>query len=224
MADKATETDKTKTRGPRPRGSVRPAMVQAGLELARAGGPDAVILREVTRNVGVVPNAAYRHFADREALLAAVRDEALSMLGLRMADGMNRVSAGPGTEQGARLRLRAVGTAYLAFAREEPGLFDTAFTSAHPHPSTDASPDRQTPFRHLQAALDNLVEAGVLAPERKPVIEYPIWAAVHGMAALLRGPLELVTDRDKRKLEAQALDFIGLAVGREAEPAGTRGA
>jgi AcrR family transcriptional regulator len=222
MADHATDSDKTRTRGPRPRGSVRPAMVQAGLELARAGGPDAVVLREVTRLVGVVPNAAYRHFSDREALLAAIRDEALSMLALRMADGMNHVSAGPQTEQGAGLRLRAVGKAYLAFAREEPGLFDTAFTSAHPHPSTDRPSDRQTPFDHLQAALDNLVEAGVLAPERKPVIEYPIWATVHGMATLLRGPLEPLTDREKRKLEAQALDFIGSAVGPEAEPAGAR--
>src|SRR6516165_9120279 len=59
----------------RPPGGVRTALVEAGLDLARTGGPDAVVLREVTRQVGVVPNAAYRHFADRDALLAAVRDE-----------------------------------------------------------------------------------------------------------------------------------------------------
>src|SRR5579859_5210102 len=125
MADKATEMDNPKSRGRRPRGSVRRGMIEAGISLARTGGPDAVVLREVTRAVGVVPNAAYRHFTDREALLAAVRDEALSLLAQRMVDGMNQVAAGPHTEQGARLRLRAVGKAYLAFAREEPGLFDT---------------------------------------------------------------------------------------------------
>src|SRR5260221_4010048 len=64
-------------RGPRPRGTVRAALIEAGLELARSGGPDAVVLREVTRIVGVVPNAAYRHFADRDAFLAAVRDAAV---------------------------------------------------------------------------------------------------------------------------------------------------
>ncbi|MGC1566066.1 MAG: hypothetical protein WA794_08620, partial [Trebonia sp.] len=47
----------------RPRGAVRDGLVAAGLELARAGGPEAVVLREATRMVGVVPNAAYRHFA-----------------------------------------------------------------------------------------------------------------------------------------------------------------
>src|ERR1044071_502797 len=83
---------------PRPRGAVRSALVAAGLELARSGGPDAVVLREVTRMVGVVPNAAYRHFADRDAFLAAVRDEAVRTLAHRMADGMNKVRAGAHTQ------------------------------------------------------------------------------------------------------------------------------
>src|ERR671936_3027385 len=81
--------DRTGTRRRRPRGAVRDGLVAAGLELARAGGPDAVVLREATRMVGVVPNAAYRQFADRDALLAAVRDEAVRQLAQRMGDGMS---------------------------------------------------------------------------------------------------------------------------------------
>ena len=50
-------------RGRRPRGAVRDGLVAAGLELARTGGPDAVVLREATQMVGVVPNAAYRHLS-----------------------------------------------------------------------------------------------------------------------------------------------------------------
>src|SRR3954463_14754447 len=121
-------------RGRRPRGTVRPALVDAGLELARAGGPDAVVLREVTRMVGVVPNAAYRHFADRDALLAAVRDEAVGVLARRMGARRSQVRAGPPTPTGARLRLQAVGTSYLEFARTEPGLFATAFAATDHHP------------------------------------------------------------------------------------------
>ncbi|MDQ6716487.1 MAG: TetR/AcrR family transcriptional regulator, partial [Actinomycetota bacterium] len=52
-------------------GDLRRALVLAATSLARAGGPDAVVLREVTRQVGVSANAAYRHFADRDALLEA---------------------------------------------------------------------------------------------------------------------------------------------------------
>ena len=202
--------ERTARRGPRPRGTVRSALVDAGLDLARSGGPDAVVLREVTRMVGVVPNAAYRHFSDRDALLAAVRDEAVKELAARMAARMSQVRAGPHTPTGARLRLRAVGEAYLEFARTEPGLFDTAF-AAPDHPAHEGT-DEPTPLDHLQAALDNLVSAGILASDRRPDIEYPIWASVHGLAVLLRGPLQSLPDREKARLEAEMLAFIGAAV------------
>ena len=57
--------------GPRARstyrhGDLRRALLDAGIQLARTGGPDAVVLREATRRAGVVPNAAYRHFASRQ--------------------------------------------------------------------------------------------------------------------------------------------------------------
>src|ERR1700760_1473633 len=74
----------------RPRGAVRDGLVSAGLELARTGGPDAVVLREATRMVGVVPNAAYRHFADRDELLAAVSAAAMRELAARMAASVAR--------------------------------------------------------------------------------------------------------------------------------------
>src|SRR5919198_6624043 len=98
----------------RPRGVVRAALVAAGLELARTGGPEAVVLREATRTVGVVPNAAYRHFADRDELLAAVCTAALRELADRMAAGIARVRGKYGDAAAARRRLRAIGQAYLA--------------------------------------------------------------------------------------------------------------
>jgi AcrR family transcriptional regulator len=161
--------------------------------------------------VGVVPNTAYRHFADRDALLAAVRDEAVRELARRMANRMSEVRAGPHTPTGARLRLRAVGQAYLEFARQQPGLFDTAFAATDDHPPSEGTYE-PGPFDHLQSALDNLVEAGILAPARRPDIEYPTWATVHGLAVLLRGPLHSLTERDKTHLENQVLAFIGAAV------------
>lgn len=194
----------------RPRGAVRSALVQAGLALARSGGPDAVVLREVTRVVGVAPNAAYRHFADRDALLAAVRDEAVRELARRMSDRMNEVRAGPHTPTGARLRFGAVGTAYLDFARTEPGLFDTAYATTE-HPPAPGTGD-PVPMELLQSALDNLVAAGLLEPARRPAVEFPTWATVHGTAVLLRGPLSSLPEREKARLEMQALAFIGAAV------------
>jgi AcrR family transcriptional regulator len=215
-ADQTQRRDRPRRHGPRPRGAVRAALIEAGVELARSGGPDAVVLREVTRMVGVVPNAAYRHFADRDALLAAVRDEAVSMLARRIADGMSQARAGAHTPTGARLRLQAVGKAYLEFARTEPGLFDAAFTAPE-HPTRGARGE-PTPLQCLEAALDGLVEAGLLEPARRPNIEYPIWATVHGLATLLRGPLRSLPDHDKTRLETQTLAFIGASLTMSAHP------
>src|SRR5258707_10584482 len=65
-------------------GDLRRALLDAGIALARHGGPEAVVLREATRRAGVVPNAAYRHFASRQELLQAVRAAALSALATAM--------------------------------------------------------------------------------------------------------------------------------------------
>src|SRR5947209_10772041 len=80
----------------RPRGAVRDGLLTAGVELARTGGPGAVVLREAARIVGVVANAAYRHFADRDELLAAVCVEALGALAARMAVVEARMRGGYG--------------------------------------------------------------------------------------------------------------------------------
>jgi AcrR family transcriptional regulator len=200
----------------RPRGAVREGLVAAGLELARAGGPDAVVLREATRMVGVVPNAAYRHFADRDELLAAVCEAAMGELADRMAAGVARVRGQHGDAAAARRRLRAIGVAYLEFAHEEPGLFATAFALPQAHaygaPSDGAEPDR-SPLGQLRTVLDELVDAGVLDRQRRDGIEYPIWSAVHGMAVLAgQGPLRDVPDATRQHLEQLTLAFIGSGV------------
>ena len=170
------------------------------------------MLREATRIVGVVPNAAYRHFADRDELLAAVCAAAIGELADRMADGVAGVPGPSGDPVAAGERLRAVGAAYFAFAREEPGLFATAFAlpQQHTYPTPDqaAGPDR-SPLGRLRAALDELVAAGVLDPRRRPGLEYPIWSTVHGMAVLTgQGPLRDVPEADHRQLEERALAMI----------------
>ncbi len=201
----------------RPRGAVRDGLIAAGLELARTGGPDAVVLREATRMVGVVPNAAYRHFADRDELLTAVCAAAMRELAARMAAGVARVRGKQGDAAAARRRLRAIGTAYLEFARQEPGLFATAFAVPQQHtydaPDGGTGQDR-TPLGQLRTALDELVDAGVLHRQRRDGIEYPIWSAVHGLAVLAgQGPLRNVPDATRHHLEELTFTFIdeGLA-------------
>jgi len=198
--------DEPAPRRRRARGDVRAGLVAAGVELARVGGPDAVVLREATRAVGVVPNAAYRHFADRDELLAAVCAAAMTELADRMAAEIARVRGKRGNPVAAQRRLGAIGSTYLKFAREEPGLFATAFAVPQQHTYSDG----RSPLGLLRAALDELVEAGVLDPHRRVGIEYPVWSIVHGTAVLTgQGPLRDSTDAELRRIEAGILAFIG---------------
>src|ERR1700722_14138191 len=98
-------------------GDLRRALLEAGIELARGGGPDAVVLREATRRAGVVPNAAYRHFGSRQELLQAVRAAALSQAAIAMETELAALPRGRSKAAFARASLRAVGTGYLKFAR-----------------------------------------------------------------------------------------------------------
>jgi len=194
-------------------GDLRRALLEAGIQLARAGGPDAVVLREATRRAGVVPNAAYRHFASRWELLQAVRSAALSALARRMEAELARVPRGASPADAARASLRAIGTAYLRFAQEETGLFHTAFampdeTRGEPI-SAKAGNSGRNPFQLLGAALDRLVDAGVLPPERRPGAEYLAWAAVRGLAMLLtEGPLRRLTYTERDAIGQRLLDMV----------------
>jgi Tetracyclin repressor-like, C-terminal domain len=128
-----------------------------------------------------------------------------------------RVRGEYGEAEAARRRLGVIGAAYLAFAREEPGLFATAFALPQQHaygvPDGGAGPDR-TPLGQLRTALDELVDAGVLDRRRRDGLEYPIWSTVHGLAVLAgAGPLRDVPEAARQRLDELIFAFVqeGLA-------------
>ena len=187
-------------------GDLRNTLLQAAVELARKGGKDAVVLREVTRQAGVAPNAAYRHFSDLNSLLNAAAMAAQAELATYMETELAKLKPGSNKVESALAQLRAVGTGYLKFAQAEPGLFRLAFSenadlSNAANPASTGS-SGLTPFQILSDALDALVEAGQLPKERREAAEFFAWSAVHGLAALMiDGPL--------RGLEAKQAEVIG---------------
>lgn len=194
-------------------GGLREALIDAAVEMAQEGGPDAVVLREATRRSSVSPNAAYRHFADRQDLLDAVSAVAQGMAADRMEEAIASAPITGDDQADARLYLRAAGAGYLAFAREQPGLFRAAFTV--PHDLTEATtPDKagqrgRTPFQILSFALDRLVEAGVLPAERRENAELHAWSSVHGLGMLvIDGPLRGFTDAMVAHATERLLDMV----------------
>lgn len=136
-------------------GNLREALVLAAQELVSAGSLD-FSLREVARRAGVSHSAPYRHFDDREALLAAVAEHGFVELECRLA----------ATEPALSPRARA----YVRFALEQPLRFRLMFAPAH----AASAPVRRA--RRRAVAL--------LARERDPARSELAWAAVHGIASL----------------------------------------
>jgi AcrR family transcriptional regulator len=207
------QSTKSATRSTYRHGDLRRALLEAGIALAQSGGPDAVVLREATRRAGVVPNAAYRHFASRLELLQAVRLAALSRLALSMEAELDALSPTLGSAELAWASLRAIGLGYLHFALSETGLFRTIFAVPFDWPSAPdpakAGSTGLNPFQLLGVALDRMVAADVLPAERRNAAEYLAWSAVHGFAMLvIEGPLHGLSRAQTDTLGRRVVDMV----------------
>lgn len=183
--------------------------MRAGLAIARGHGAEAIVLREATRQAGVTARAAYRHFADREALMLAVAQTALTNMS-------HTITAAQAGAFGGAAMLRGVGEGYIRFALDEPGWFDVAFFAMGDMVagSHDAA-DTPLPYTQLVDALQGLVAERRLRPEDVDAAALTCWSGVHGFATLTsRGPLRAVprveADAKATRLVADLIDAITL--------------
>lgn len=195
-------------------GDLRNALIEAGIQLAADGGPDAVGIRPAARLVGVTHTAAYRHFGDGGELLEAVRDHLLDHLASAMRESISSIPSTGDPATRAVQRLQAIARAYIEVAPSSPGLFRTATSHAGlpPMVTTDARPSG---FGMLVHVLDDLVETGVLAAERRPHADVVAWSAVHGFARLLAdGPLHELPPADREVAAARVIEMISNTYAR----------
>ena len=217
--------DAPATRATYHHGDLRRALLEAGTDLAREGGPDKVVLREATRRVGVSANAAYRHFADRDALLGEVVSRAQARAADVISATMNSVPDDLDAGPRARARFRAVGVGYLRFAMDEPGLFRAAFAVpvdlSRAASAEAAGAGGRTPFQLLSDALDAMVAAEVMSEHERPGAELLAWSAVHGMAMLaLEGPLRDLPPGAVDELAPRLVRMVDLGLGLSDGPGG----
>jgi AcrR family transcriptional regulator len=199
-------------------GDLPNALADAATDLARGGGPEAVVLREAARRVGVSAAAAYRHFVGHGELLQAVKQRAIEALADAMAEGLASGDPVPSPRAEALRRFRNLGLAYVGFARANPGLFHTAFYRADPaagqageagSAEVTARIAETRPYQILAQSLDELVAAGMLDESRRPAAPIAFWSAVHGLATLLvDGPLTALADAEQDWAADRTLDIL----------------
>jgi AcrR family transcriptional regulator len=179
-------------------GDLRNALITEAKKLVERKGMESFALREVSRNVGVSANAAYNHFADKDALLRAVATSGFAELAAQREDARSKASPD------AWSQLNAGAKVYVQFAERRPKLFDLMFSAlgvdSRPSKASDTEPRGRKAYQQLSEALDHLVSSGKLTAQRRAGAESMLWSLIHGLAVLrragaLREPFDVTWER-----------------------------
>ncbi len=146
--------------------------------LATTGDPALVSIRGVADAVGVTSPSIYLHFADKDALLDAVCTDVFAEL-----DAAMLARAAPLTLP--LDRLCAFGLAYVRFAVDHPAHYRLATMDSFSMPTQTDEVLADSAFGHLMATVKQCMDAGVFAPGDPTPIAFEMWAAAHGIAALV---------------------------------------
>ena len=194
-------------------GNLREALIRAALDLIAQKGPAGFTVADAARSAGVSPAAPYRHFRDRDDLMADVARRGSETFEAELANAWDEGRPEP------LAAFERVGRAYLAFARREPALYAAMFESGV---APDAYEDLRQAGERALAILRNGAEAivALLPKEGRPpaaMVALHFWSLTHGIASLFaRG------DAARRKLpmtpeellEAGVLVYLqGLGLG-----------
>ena len=197
-------------------GNLREALVAAALDLIGQKGPAGFTFAEAARQAGVSAAAPYRHFRDRDALMADVARRGFDLFAARMEAARKAGKPAP------LPALQRMGAAYLAFAREEPAYFSAMFECGLPPGYS----------RELQEAGDRAIAplriaceavAATLPPDKRPpamMMALHIWTQSHGIASLFgrgdraRRPLPMAPEDLLEAATLIYLDGLGLHRGK----------
>ena len=159
-------------------GNLRSALIKIGKGILNDEGIEALTLRRVAREAGVSAAAPYRHFKDKQAVLAAISETGFRELCLSIE---NANEGKPGD-------LDAAGRAYLAFSQENPETYRLMFAKQIAR-DAKSHPDLQESSENIFFGLVDVVETGIqsgrIVPANSERLALSAWALFHGIAMLI---------------------------------------
>ena len=190
-------------------GNLREALIRGALALIAEKGPAGFTIADAARSAGVSPAAPYRHFRDRDDLMADVARLGFEEFATRLAAAWN------GGQPDPFRAFENVGKAYLTFAREEPAFYAAMFeagTPAEPAPELRQAGERA--FGVLREASEAICQT--LPKEKRPpagMMALHVWALSHGIASLFGRGRRKTPMSPEELLEAAILVYFqGLGI------------
>ena len=163
-------------------GDLKNALIQAGVEILASKGANGLSLREVAKRAGVSHSAPYAHFADKQALIAAIATEGHT----HIHDAITAIFAQYPDEPLQQLIETAY--AYLRFGIDEPDLFKITFSGVvedeHDHPALVEMTQKN--FALIRQLVSRCQAAGIFAPGPEDLIAQNLWGSVYGLVSLLQ--------------------------------------
>ena len=179
-------------------GNLKEALVEAALKLIGEKGVMGFTFVEAAREAGVSPAAPYRHYKDREQLLADVARRGFEVFAATLAKAWNGGKPNPVEA------LEQIGRAYLTFARSEPAYYAAMFEAGVP---ADASPELREAADRAFGVLRQAAElvVGSVDSKKPPamMVALHMWSLAHGIASLFARP-----DEGRRKLPMPPGDLL----------------
>lgn len=184
-------------------GNLREALIQGALDLIAQKGPAGFTVAEAARSVGVSPAAPYRHFRDRDDLMADVAGRGFGLFEAALRAAWN------GGKPDPQRAFEALGHSYLKFARDEPAYYSAMFEAGLP---LDATPELRQAADQAFGVLRDAAEmicAAVPADRRPPalMVALHVWSLSHGVASLFAR-----ADQARRKLPMSPEDLLEAGV------------
>jgi len=160
-------------------GDLRRALIDEALRTVQVQGVAHLTLRTIGRRLGVSRSALYRHFADKQTLLAAVGSEGFRMLRRVIADSWERHGHG-------RAGFEAMGRAYVRFAIAHPSHYRVMFGGFVESATKDQdfSSEARAAFQILVDAIVDQQDAGLFRRDDPVLMARFTWALVHGISML----------------------------------------
>ena len=172
--------EKTECRKSYHHGNLREALIRSALDILKEGSLDDLSLRALARRAGVSQTAPYRHFEDKEELIAVLKAEGMVKLG----EGMRALTEG---EADPLKRLQKCGMNYVRFALEYPAHFKVMFEYelSDYHKYCDLNDVSGTCFKYLQDTVSECLALPDARDINPAVAQFGAWSMVHGLSILL---------------------------------------
>lgn len=191
-------------------GDLRNALIEAGVAMLAQEGLQGLSMRKLAKQAGVSHNAPYMHFADKEALLAAIAEEGFGIL----ANEVGSATTAAGADWHGQ--LRAASWAYVRFALQHPSHFQVMFRGYDPDVYPTLSAASLGALGLLRQVIETGQESGLVVARDSQELAALTWSLLHGVATILAAhkmPADVMGSRSAEELLGGYLDLLyhGLA-------------